>query len=42
MEDDFAKNHFGGIKTAKRQLIQMYGNELRAAGGRNTTKKELS
>jgi hypothetical protein len=41
IEDDFAKYHFGGIKTAKRQLIQMYGSELRAAGSRNTTNKEL-
>jgi hypothetical protein len=37
-EDDFHKDHCGGIKTSKRQLIQTYRNELRAAFGRNTTK----
>jgi hypothetical protein len=38
-EDDCAKDHFGGIKTSKRQLTQTYRSELRAAFGRNTKKK---
>jgi hypothetical protein len=37
-EDDFDKDHFGGIKTSRRQLIQTYRSELRAAVGRNTKK----
>jgi hypothetical protein len=32
-EDDFAKDHFDGIKTSTQQLIQMHGNKLRAVGG---------
>jgi hypothetical protein len=31
-EDDSGMFHFGGIKTSKRQLIQMHGNRLRAVG----------
>jgi hypothetical protein len=38
LEDDSAKDHFGGIKTSKRQLAQTYRSELRAAFGRNTKK----
>jgi hypothetical protein len=37
-EDDFDQDHFGGIKTSRRQLIQTYRSELRAAVGRNTKK----
>jgi hypothetical protein len=32
-EDDSGKFHFDGIKTWKRQLIQMHGNKLRPTGG---------
>jgi hypothetical protein len=31
-EDDSGKFHFGGIKTSKRQLIQVHGSKLRAVG----------